>query len=117
MASSVNDIVEKLTEYVQIKTEQLKLKIIGVTSRILGNIITIFLVAAIGLLFIFFLSLSIGALLNEVFESMYLGYLTITGFYFLLILVILILSKSGKIQSIFENLILKISEQEDESEN
>ena len=117
MSSSANEIVEKLTEYVQVKTELLKLKIISVVARVLGNIITFFLVASIGLFFILFLSIGIGALLNEVFESAYLGYLSVAGFYLLLIFIIMVLSKSGKIQSLFENLILKMSEQEDESEN
>ncbi|MEQ9405341.1 MAG: hypothetical protein RIM99_17260 [Cyclobacteriaceae bacterium] len=117
MASSIGDIVERITEYIQIKTEQVKLKIIAHVSRILANVIALCFIVIVGFFFMFFLSFSVGSLLNEVFESEYLGHLTIAGFYLLLILIIFLLMKSGSIQNWFENIILNIAEKEDEQED
>ncbi len=47
MASSVGDIIERITEYIQIKTELFKLKIIGHVSRILASVIALVLVGVL----------------------------------------------------------------------
>jgi hypothetical protein len=117
MASSVGDIIEKITEYIQIKTELIKLKLVGYISRVLANVLAFVFIAIIAFFFIFFLSFSLGSYLNTYFESEYLGHLVVTGFYLLLIIIIFLLAKTGKIQSWLENLILKIAEQEDEQED
>lgn len=117
MTSKIGEIVERITEYIQIKTEQVKLKIVGYISRILANVLALFFIILIGFFFLFFLSFSIGSLLNEVFESAFLGHLLISAFYLLLIIIVLMLVKFGKIQGWLEFLILKIAEQEDEQED
>ncbi len=114
MASSIGDIVEKITEYIQIKTELIKLKVIGHVSRVLSNVIAIALIGVIAFFFFFFLSFSLGSYLNSLLESEFLGHLIVAGFYLLLIIIIFLLVKTGKIQSWLENLILKIAEQEED---
>lgn len=117
MAQSVSEIVERITEYFQVKMELIKLKIIGQVSRLLANVLVLFLITLIAFFFVFFLSFSIGSYLNGVLESGYLGHLIVSGFYLLLIIIIFLLGKSGKIQGWLENLILNIAEQEDEQED
>lgn len=117
MSSSVSEIVEKITEYVQVKTELLKLKVIGLVSRILARVIALLFIAGIAFFFVFFLSFGLGHYLNTILASDFWGHLIVAGFYLLLIIIIFVLMKTGKIQSWFENLILKISEQEDEQED
>lgn len=117
MASSVGDIVEKITEYIQIKTELIKLKVIGYVSKILANVLAIALIGVIAFFFFFFLSLGFGFYLNNLLSSEFLGHLIVAGFYLLLIIIIFLLVKSGKVQSWLENLILNIADQEDEQED
>lgn len=117
MSSSVGDIVEKITEYIQIKTELIKLKVIEYVSRILANVIALVFIGMIVFFFLFFISFALGAYLNVVTQSEFLGYLIVAGAYLLLIIIIFLLAKTGKIQGWFENLILKIAEQEDEQED
>ena len=117
MASSVGDIVEKITEYIQIKTELIKLKIIGSVSKILANVIAVTVIGVIAFFFVFFLSFAFGFYLNVLLDSEFLGHLIIAGFYLLLIIIIFLLVKSGKVQSWLENLILNIADQEDEQED
>ena len=117
MASSIGDIVEKITEYIQIKTELIKLKIVGYVSRILANVIAFAFISVIAFFFLFFLSFSLGSYLNYRLESEFMGHLIIAGFYLLGIIVIFLLAKTGRIQGWLENLILKVAEQEDEQED
>ena len=44
---------------------------------------------------------------NEVFDSEYLGFLTVAGGYLLIIVILGIMAKTGKIQNWIEVLILK----------
>ena len=113
MASSINDIVEKITEYIQVKTELIKLKIIGQISRLLANVLALGFIAMIAFFFLFFLSFGFGSYLNTVLDSNFFGHLIVAGCYLLLMLVIFLLMKSGKIQGWIENLILTITEQDE----
>lgn len=117
MAESKSNIVERLTEYIHVKTEQFKLKLIQGFSTVLANVISFAFLAVFGILFIFFLSFGLGALLNSVLNSAFYGHLIIAGFYLLVILIIFLLMKSNRIKGWFESLILKAIEKEDESEN
>ncbi len=116
MAKKDGNIVERLMEYVQIKIEQFKLRIVGAVSRLIAGILAFTFVAVLGILFLFFLSLSLGAFLNTVFDSEFYGYLTVAGFYLLLIIIILVLIKTQKVRGWFEDLLMKTMENEDEPE-
>lgn len=109
--------VERILEYVQIKMEQIKLRIITHVSRILANVIALALIGMLALFFVFFASFSLGAYLNELFNSTFLGHLAIAGGYLLVIIIIFLMMKTGKMQSWFENIILNIAEKEDEQED
>ncbi len=117
MGYSFGKIIDNLTAYIQLKTEQVRLTIIRYISRILANVIALSLLAMIGCFFLFFLSFSMGAYLNEMLQSMFLGHLIVAGIYLLLIIIVLVLIKTKKIQNWLESLILKIAEQQDEQED
>ncbi len=114
MAKSVGDIVEKITEYIQIKTELIKLKVIGHVSKLLANVIAMVTIGIVAFFFFFFLSFSLGSYLNVLLESEFLGHLIVAGFYLLLIIIIFLMVKTGKIQGWLESIILKIAEQEED---
>ncbi len=117
MANSVSDIVEKITQYIQIKTEQLKLRVISHISRIMAHILVFMFLLVIGVFLVFFLSMSLATYLNEVLASQFLGYLIVAGCYLLLMIIIFLLMRSGKVQGWFEQLLLNIAESEDEQED
>jgi len=117
MASSVGDIIEKITEYIHIKTELIKLRVIEFVSRILANVLALLFIGAIAFFFFFFLSLSLGFYLNVLMESEFLGHLIVSGLYLLLIIVIFLLVKTGRIRTWLENLILNMAEKDDEQED
>ena len=117
MAESKSNTVERLTEYVHIKTEQFKLRIVSSVSRLIANVVSFSFFAVLGAFFVFFLSFGLGAFLNSVLNSEFYGHLIIAGFYLLLILIIFLLAKTNKLRDWFEDLILKAIEREDESED
>ncbi len=110
-------LINRLTEYFKIKAEQIKLQVIGHVAKLLSHVIVFSLLAILGLFLVFFVSFAMGSLLNEIFESNYLGHLTIAGVYFLLILIIALLSKTGRIQDWLEQAILKMSDHIEEDED
>lgn len=116
MADSDSSIIKRLTEYVHIKIEQLKLKVIGSVSRLLANILAFSAIAVLVVFFVFFLSLSVGAFLNARLASPFSGYLIVAGFYFLVIVILLLLTRTHKVRNWFENLFIRIIDNEDESE-
>lgn len=105
-------LIDKITEYVKVKGEQIKLEVMGHVARILAHAITFILLGLIGLFFGFFVMLTLSVYLNVVLESEYLGYLIVTGFLFIILTIIVLLLKSGKAQRWLESLILKMSEDE-----
>lgn len=108
--SLINNVVDKLTEYFQVKIDKIKLDLIAQVSKILANFMALILIGVVGLFFFIFGSVALGAFLNEALESVYLGYLILCGFYFLMLIAIFILIKTKVIQRWMEALFLSLSE-------
>ena len=112
-------IIERVKEYVKLKVEQIKLQLVGHMARLMSQLIVVGLLITLVLFMILFLSFAASALINELLESNYLGFLIIGAVYFLGVVVLLLLAKSGRIQEWIETAILNASEkinQEEEDE-
>lgn len=109
-------LIERIKEYIKLKIEQIKLELVGHVARLMSQLIVFFLLVILGLFMVMFLSFALGALLNELLESNYLGYLIIASFYLLGILILTLLAKSGKIQGWLESAILNASNKIQEEE-
>ncbi|MCP4459733.1 MAG: phage holin family protein [Cytophagales bacterium] len=109
-------LINRITEYIKLKSQQIKLEIISHSARLLSHVIVVGFLGVLGLFMILLLSVGLSAYFNEVFESVYLGYLIVAGGYFLLILIIAIMAKTGVIQNWIEATILKAIDQREESE-
>lgn len=115
MINSSSTIIKRITEFILIKVELLKLRVIAYSSRVLANMFSLVFLVIISLFFLFFLSFGLGFLLNQVLDSLFLGHLIIAGFYFLLIIILFLLIKTRKIQGWVENLLLNMLEKENGS--
>ncbi|WP_420317775.1 phage holin family protein [Ekhidna sp.] len=116
MASSARKVIDNIVEFIEIKTEQIKLRIISRIARMLSGVIALSLLAVFGLFFFFFLSFAMAELINIGMDSAYLGYLIISGFYLLIIIIVTILVKSRLLQKWIEVLIVKLEEAKYEQE-
>lgn len=108
--SLINNVVDKLTEYFHVRIDKIKLDLIAQVSKILASFMAFILIGVVGLFFFIFGSIALGAFLNEVLESTYLGYLILCGFYLVMLIIIFILVKTKVIQRWMEALFLSLSE-------
>lgn len=112
----VNKLIDKLSAYIKLKGEELKLEIIAHISRLLAHLIAFLLIGVVGVFFITFASLTLGAYLNEVLESSYSGFLIIAGFYLLMLIIVFLLLKTNRFQYWLEAIFIKISQNPDKDE-
>jgi uncharacterized membrane protein YqjE len=79
---------EAVLEYIELRLELLEIQIKERTVIILSSVAILMIIVSLGLFVLLFLSFGLAVLLNGVYDSTYLGYLTIGGFYLLLCIVI-----------------------------
>lgn len=106
----INKLVDKLTDFIRVKGEKIKLDIIAQVSRLLAHFVAFLTLAVIGLFLITFLSFALSAYLNYLLDSPHYGYLIVSGFYLIVFIVILLLLRSNKIQTWLETLFVNLSE-------
>ncbi len=116
MAASTKEVIDKVIEFVEVKTEQIKLKIITRIARLLSGVIALSISVLFGMFFLFFLSYALAEVLNDVLESDHLGFFIISGLYLLVIIIMVLLVKSKKLQHWIENFIVKLEEARYEQE-
>ena len=110
MASSTRKAIDNIIEFIEVKTEQIKLKIITKVARMLSGVIALSMLALFSMFFLFFLSIAFAEMINNGMDSSYLGYLIIAGSYLFIIIIIVLLLKTKRMQRWIENLIVKLEE-------
>ncbi|OFZ08195.1 MAG: hypothetical protein A3D92_07105 [Bacteroidetes bacterium RIFCSPHIGHO2_02_FULL_44_7] len=86
----IEDLTKSLKVYVQTNIELFKLEATERTSVFGANLISILVVGFSLFLFVLFVSLSAGFFLASYFNDNYTGFLLVTGFYFMLTIVLFI---------------------------
>ncbi len=82
----------------------------GHTARIMALVITFLIIGMIALFLGFFIGLTLAVFLNDILDSQYMGYLIVSGFTLLMLIILIILLKTGSIRKWLETLILKIGD-------
>ncbi len=108
--SLINKLLDKLTEYIRLKGEKIKLDIIAQMSKLLAHVLAFMFLGIIAFFLFVFLSLAAGAYLNELLQSEYYGYLIVAGVYLILLIAIFLLLRTNKIQNWLESVFINISE-------
>lgn len=85
--------IDLIKNYATKKATLLKLEATEKSSLAMGNIVVIVLLALFGLFFISLLSIGMGFLLGEYIGNYSSGFLIVAGFYFVLLLIILLTKK------------------------
>ncbi|MBV6639459.1 MAG: phage holin family protein [Cyclobacteriaceae bacterium] len=114
--SLINKLLDKLTEYLRLKGEKLKLDIIAQVSRLLAHVLAFLFLGIIAFFLFIFLSLAAGAYLNVLLESEYYGHLIVAGVYLILLIIIFLLLRTNRIQNWLESVFINISENIDTDE-
>jgi len=78
----VKNIVNALIGFIETKVELYKIQFREEIAKALSTLALVIVFSMVGMLFILFLSHFISRLLNDIFDSDYLGFMIVTGFYF-----------------------------------
>lgn len=92
--SLITNLIDKITELVKLKLDQVKIEVKGQVAVLLSRLIIIF---AIGLLFtfaLFFLGLAAAFGINHWLDSHYLGFLIIGGIAMVVCILLYVVGKS-----------------------
>tara|TARA_Y100000588_G_C13623846_1_gene656589 strand:+ start:122 stop:484 length:363 start_codon:yes stop_codon:yes gene_type:complete len=106
----INKLVDKISEYIRLKGEKIKLDIIAQVSRLLAHFVAFLTIALVGLFLLIFLSLALAAYLNYALDSPHYGYLIVGGIYLIGLVGILLLLRTNKLQNWLETLFVNLSE-------
>tara|TARA_B100001245_G_C22853329_1_gene410212 strand:- start:808 stop:1173 length:366 start_codon:yes stop_codon:yes gene_type:complete len=114
----INKLVDKISDFIRLKGEKIKLDIIAQVSRLLAHFVAFMTMAVVGFFLLIFLSIALAAYLNYVLESPHFGYLIVGGIYLIGLIIIILLLRSNKLQNWLETLFLNLSESiQDESDD
>lgn len=85
---SFQGVLQKVKEYIENTKELTILRIVGRVSAIISSVITDGLLIIFSFFVLLFLSISLGFYFGDLFNSNFLGFLTVVGIYILLILIL-----------------------------
>lgn len=110
-------LVDKISEFIRLKGEKIKLDIIAKVSKILALFVTFLVIFIFGVFFILFISFALSEYLNTVLESNFYGYLITSGIYLLMLVIVVLVFRSHKMQKWLENFFVSFGEEINEPEN
>jgi uncharacterized membrane protein YqjE len=111
----VDAIIEHLSGLIEARLELAKLELREELAKMGASIIATIVLSFLGVLIIIFLSISLSTLLNDLLESKFLGYFIVTGFYTLILILLLIFNVRSWLQEKIENMLIN-TEEEDQTD-
>lgn len=107
---------EALSDYVKVKTALLKLELKEHISDALAKLVAYIIILLIASIVLLFLSIGIALLINHVLSSQaYVGFVIVAGFYLIVLFVVLMFLRSGKLKMVIEDAMLNEQIVEDEA--
>ncbi|MEO9965173.1 MAG: phage holin family protein [Reichenbachiella sp.] len=108
----ISKLKETITDYIRVRIELFKLDLTEHLSNVLAQMIAYIIILIISGLVVTFLSIALANFLNAYFEGDSIGYLIVAGLYFVLLLIVYYLLRSGKLKAFFESKLMdNISDQ------
>ncbi|RLD21244.1 MAG: hypothetical protein DRI71_09355 [Bacteroidetes bacterium] len=112
----IDAIIENLTGLIEARMELAKLEIKEEAAKVGARIVAAIVFSFLLIMIIIFFSLSIATLLNSVLESMFLGYVIITGFYSLVLVLLIAFKAHIWLQQKIEDELINFVDAKDEDE-
>lgn len=103
-----DDLFSRAKDYVNTQIEIKKLTAIQQFVKAVGGVVSVLILAVMAVFFLVFLSISAGLFLGELLSSMYIGFFIVSGFYFIAVIILLLISKTYIQNPIVNILIRKI---------
>ncbi|SHK37562.1 Putative Holin-X, holin superfamily III [Reichenbachiella agariperforans] len=111
---NINKLKEAFADYLKVKIELFKLDMSQHISRVVAQVIAYSIIVLTALVVLFFISMGLAYLLNEQFQSSYLGFMVVAGAYALILSVVFYFLKSGKLESFFEEKMISSFDKNDQ---
>jgi hypothetical protein len=107
---------DKITEYVDVRFQLIKLSIIERTSHVLGYLVYTFVALSLVLPILIFLGIGLSEVFTSLFDSRIAGYFCTVGVYIVILLILIAVRKSliSKLTGIFIAKLTEIEEEENE---
>lgn len=104
----LHELFEALKNYLEARLDLLKTELKEEALNIVVKLIVVVVLLFFFFLFIIFGSIALGSFLNHVLGSIFYGYLIVTGFYFLLLLLVILFRSTRIFTRFLEGLKNKI---------
>lgn len=113
----IDSIVENLTGLIEARLELAKLEVKEELAKIGARIIMLVVFAFLAVMIIIFLSMWMATFFNALIGSMWAGYAIVTGFYFLILILLIALRVPKILQDRIEDSLIKnVDSEEDDDE-
>lgn len=103
-----------VAEYLSARIQLLKFEIFEKTAKISAVLFSSLVIAMLGSLIVFFLSIALGFYLGSLLNSLGTGFLVVTGFYVLLLLPFIFFRKNWIEKTIVNKVIEQLMEKEED---
>ena len=111
--SIVGSLIDKITELIQVKLNQLKVQAGSKAATILSRLVIVLCLAALGFFFLLLLFFGLSFYLNYLLGSQYWGFFIMAGVVLVFILSLFLIGKNGKLQLALEKVIINSFEEDD----
>ena len=115
-SNSFDELKELITDYLDARLSLLKLEVFEKTAKVTAALFSSVVVAFLAFFLLFFLSLSAGFFLGQLFGNIALGFLAVTGIYSLLFALVLLRRKEFLEKNIADRVIEELTRKEEDDE-
>ncbi len=112
----ISELRELITEYFDARLKLIKLETFEKIAKVTAVLFSSLVVALLGFFLLFFLSMSAGFYLGKIFDSLALGFLSVTGLYLILFALVLFMKKDLLENFLIERIIGELTKKEDNDE-
>ena len=105
---NVDSLIESVLSYFEKRIELVKVEIKEEAAVVGAKLVINMVLGFLLLFFLLFLSILVGLLINDHFDSEYLGYVYVSGFYIFLVILIQVLRKTIDLDTRIEILIYNL---------
>ena len=108
VATPIDLLFEKAEDYSKTSIELLKLNVINKSADVLSSVTSLIAIGIVVALFTLFLNIGLGLYIGKLLGEYYLGFLIVSGFYFLLATIIYLLKEKYIKEKITDLIITKL---------
>ncbi len=112
----IDAIIENLTGLIEARLELAKLEIKEEVAKAGAKIVAAIIFSFLLVMIIIFFSISVGAMLNGILESNFLGYAIVTGFYILVLVLLITFNAHKWLQRKLEDVLIDIVDTNEDDE-